>query len=1531
MLVAENSNKKISIRYGTSSKDNQIDCFEIDSEGNLLNDIQWDFETITDLTIYPISDKTLTIKNGNFITNALNGIHDLPYGRGYGKPLYYYRGMFFWAASNVNIDNIHHTLSEDRLSGSYFHFLLFRFSSDINVTNSSFYARKFGTKSRSTYDLKVEQCVNFYFENVTSNGWYDSDRWGFMASAYCKDFVFNNVKLNRIDAHQFIYNLTVKDSYLGYRGFTLTGQGTLKIENTTVEAEYFINLRSDYGSTWNGDIYIKDCTHKHQSSYMHKFINFSTCLDNDGTLHYFGYDLHQPDIYIENFTVDCINKRDIKNYPIIANFKDHNFEKALDDYWPKNIYINGYEILNNDNQEPYIAFLATASDKISNNYIITKTKLRTEDTDYTHQFNIGETFTENKDVTLEIEKNIAANNTITLYKNNEIILENKEIEENFEYTFNENGKYKIKLNSMETRQNKTGEKIFEFEIKNYNENKKNNDSYWSKTNSPIFYGASKVEIKKGIIDSYNPLDTRFRVFAKDFEDGDLTPQITYSGNVDVNTIGTYKINYSVIDSHGNETTFELPVTVTDGEDDKIKVERTLYTIPSVWNMDIAGFSRCNYGDRQILGVYMPEGTSVKARIISSDNDINVQFFNNDSQKEISQTIKNDNQWVTLKNTKDDYGVVENEVLTLIVPYTDKDKMYGYYSKGFNSLDAFLEYYKKVIDKMDEYVGLDLNPEKLTDQNVRTKYLIRANAHGAGSAYYAGNHVGVNNSSMASFFEMNWGGLHELAHGYQGTLGKGEMGLGEVSNNIIGHYIQIDKSIYTYDGDWLGKLSSIEDTKNEVRLNGTEYNNFNTSVQLYFIINLFDYFEGPNTYSKMFSWYREKLIKGRRTMTNQDAYVEAIAEIYNVNIIPYMEAWGLKISDETKLKIINKELKVLNILKDTITQENNLNEIMQEENISEKYTLVSNDILNKYDYKGQLKLKILIDDIEELIGENIFLKDENETIKIIAIDSDVIELENIPVGTYYLQMPVVTDYNQEYKFVKISQNSVNSYEYEYSKIDYTNYLSLKLQGIYNTYGYEITFSDYYKKATIKLGPANMGNIDCYVKIFDNKNNIVSEEKVDGIYFDYQKAEYTIDLNKGYKIEVKQPNDANKVKIYSISTGEEVPEYIPTENITTYIVTDNGIIKKAMEEVQQIKFNDQNLYTQIVKQLKDEVEFTEDEENTTIEITNEELEKVKSIKIINKQIKDVTGLEKFTSLEDLNLRNNLLKNINVLFTLENLKKLDVAHNNITQITGINDLKNLKELNLYDCIVYDLSDLEGMDKLEILNLGENNENKKGVMTNLESLNTLTNLKHLDFSENYTKDILNYIYELTNLEFLNIQNNKIDNIQKINNLKNLKELILYNNSISSIDALLELDKIEILNLQKNKITTLSGLIDNGAMVLKNLKKLNIAENKINSSDEIEFLCNKDIERQLELNYEKIVDTSSLPHVDENGIEYVTYEDFGARADGKYDDFIAIRNAHAFANTKKYEVRATKGKTYHIFKFYSDDNVSIRGDKMYE
>ena len=226
-----------------------------------------------------------------------------------------------------------------------------------------------------------------------------------------------------------------------------------------------------------------------------------------------------------------------------------------------------------------------------------------------------------------------------------------------------------------------------------------------------------------------------------------------------------------------------------------------------------------------------------------------------------------------------------------------------------------------------------------------------------------------------------------------------MQLGEVSNNIIGHYIQTDKNIYFHPGNWLGELSSIEDERNSQRLSGKTFLDVDEPTRLYVIVNLLNSFEKGTTYGKMFSWYREQLNSGR-TMTNQDAYVESIADIYNINIIPYMESWGLKISDETKSNIYQRNYPLISILKDFV-DDNTLNTIMINEDLDRKYSLVTNEVFMKYGINSNIYLNIDIDDFNKINGKFILIKDGNSTVKSIKIDNLYMEINNLPIGTYYL--------------------------------------------------------------------------------------------------------------------------------------------------------------------------------------------------------------------------------------------------------------------------------------------------------------------------------------------------------------------------------------------------------------------------------------------------------------------------------------------------------------------------------------------------
>lgn len=753
--------------------------------------------------------------------------------------------------------------------------------------------------------------------------------------------------------------------------------------------------------------------------------------------------------------------------------------------------------------------------------------------------------------------------------------------------------------------------------------------YWSTQSAPVIYGPSKITIPKGT--QYDPMDTRFRVFAKDFEDRDVSQNLSWEGDtVNTDQAGTYTLTYRVTDSHGNQASRDVQIIVTEETEGDILVERIMYTTPSVWNMDLMDVKRCNYGDSQHLGIYMPEGSSVEMRILSGGSNLKVNCYGNDSHQETAFTLPTNGNWVTVSNVKSDvpyasvplvttpvmakgtplnqtytievkygsdvqelnyylkgdseeafrqewneeqntFGVIENQVLTAVVPYADLAKTTKHFAKGFQSLEEFNTYWEESVRRMDEMIGLDNQGTDPLHQNVFTRFVVKANRHGAGSAYYSNSHVGINNASIAAFFEMNWGGLHEFAHGYQGSLGRGVMGLGEVSNNIIGYYIQQDKDIYFHEGNWLGEFTQKEDGFHKKRLEGATWESTGVDVRLYMICNLLDHFGGGDAYGQMFRWYREALAQGR-TMTNTDVYAESLAELYGKNVIPYLEAWGLSVGEDTRNKVYEMNLPVVSILKDMVGEES-LAQIMESRQIAEKYEIVTSSAYEGVYGSGSIQINI--DDVSEVLGKKVKVMDGSTVVKEVVINGDVVSLGELPVGIYSLKMPSSKEYHNDSEYLKIREGE-NSQTVNYSRFtDYSfaNSMTLKVRGIYDTYGYELAFNDDFTNAVVKFGGANIGSTAPWVKIYDKDGTLQHEEGVtqsgSAYYFSQTKGSYEVALEPGDYIEVNHPT-AGRVKAFSSLTGGEMAAMAGDTGVTRYVITEGGIKKAAMsdEEGQEV---------------------------------------------------------------------------------------------------------------------------------------------------------------------------------------------------------------------------------------------------------------------------------------------------------------------------------------------------------------------------
>ncbi|MFV1455042.1 leucine-rich repeat domain-containing protein [Bacillus mycoides] len=171
----------------------------------------------------------------------------------------------------------------------------------------------------------------------------------------------------------------------------------------------------------------------------------------------------------------------------------------------------------------------------------------------------------------------------------------------------------------------------------------------------------------------------------------------------------------------------------------------------------------------------------------------------------------------------------------------------------------------------------------------------------------------------------------------------------------------------------------------------------------------------------------------------------------------------------------------------------------------------------------------------------------------------------------------------------------------------------------------------------------------------------------------------------------------------SPGEKIYEFKLDTNPAESKIRFNGTVIQSIVEKQTESKNvilDKNLQQHINKK-------NFGRENLNAPITKEDLLQIKTLEILKekgKEIKDLTGLEYMTNLENLTLEGVGLKNIEFISKLKQLKDVNVSHNKIEDITPLSSLENLQWLNLADNHIKDVSVLGSMLDLLSLKLAGN-----------------------------------------------------------------------------------------------------------------------------------------------------------------------------------------------------------------------------------
>ena len=250
----------------------------------------------------------------------------------------------------------------------------------------------------------------------------------------------------------------------------------------------------------------------------------------------------------------------------------------------------------------------------------------------------------------------------------------------------------------------------------------------------------------------------------------------------------------------------------------------------------------------------------------------------------------------------------------------------------------------------------------------------------------------------------------------------------------------------------------------------------------------------------------------------------------------------------------------------------------------------------------------------------------------------------------------------------------------------------------------------------------------------------------------------------------------------------------------------------------------------------------------------------------RIISLQGFEKFKLLEELNLSNNYIgdEQLNYLSYLTKLKNMNLSNNNLRseEIKNIiNKIKTLQKINLsnnnIEQLIFEKSnglielDLDNNkinylsfscnigDKFEFLIYLTANENR---IQNIEGINNLINLEYLSLSVNEIREL--NIKKLNKLKYLQLKSNLLENFIIYKNNQLLQYIDISFNNINSFTIFGECKALKNLILDNNKLGEISfgeikniNQYNNDINVNNKFKNLELLDISFNLISDIKFL----------------------------------------------------------------------------------------------
>ncbi|MBQ7915677.1 MAG: hypothetical protein IJ315_02670 [Firmicutes bacterium] len=322
-VSVKNENHRDYIRLGLNQNNGwpRRDNFILQADGTLTSPIAFDFDEVTSVEARPIETITVHLTGGEFTTIA-NPL-DCTF-----TPYTATERNITITRSNVEVSNLTHYVKGEASHGTaysgfihimecahtYVHDCLFTGHYIYWCTGS---ANK--PVAMGSYDILCDHTVDTRFIHCRQTTDLEDHRyWGLFSSNFCRDLLLEDCMFSRFDTHMGVTNCVIRNCTFGHQAIKIIGNGDFLIESTRVVAFAFIELRSDYGSSFRGNLTIRNCSW-HPSGEGRCLIH----AINTGR-HDFGY----PCYLFQNITIDGFMVETFHNPEPLALFTDYTYTTA---------------------------------------------------------------------------------------------------------------------------------------------------------------------------------------------------------------------------------------------------------------------------------------------------------------------------------------------------------------------------------------------------------------------------------------------------------------------------------------------------------------------------------------------------------------------------------------------------------------------------------------------------------------------------------------------------------------------------------------------------------------------------------------------------------------------------------------------------------------------------------------------------------------------------------------------------------------------------------------------------------------------------------------------------------------------------------------------------------------------------------------------------------------------------------------------------------------------------------------------------